>query len=220
MKNLQITAHLSTPLAVSDNWSPMLDGLLQWLWLESRGLASANPDPNNIIQAPIPLRRDNFKGKEFWACSAPFYQVLSEQKIRYRKRWDYQDRHCNWGKKKAKVNTSEGTTKSYDLPLRLIETPRLDWFAVGDMGAVLDLLIPCQNIGKKRSQGKGQVYRWEVREVAEDWSLYRNGRLTRPFPAELLEELSGYDFMLWGWNPPVWLPENKTVCAMSRNIDA
>ena len=220
MKNLQVTARMATAIAVSDNWSPMLDGLLQWLWLDERGLATSNPQSNQIIEAPIPLRKDCIKEVEFWACSAPFYQQQIEEKTRYRKRWDYQDKHCNWGKKKAKVNSSEGHTKSYDLPLRIVETPRIDWFCVGNPDEILSLLARCQNLGKKRSQGKGQVYKWEINEIDEDWSLYRNGKLTRPFPLELVDDPMGYDFMRWGWNPPVWLLSNQVTCLMPNNIYA
>lgn len=220
MRNLQVTAHLATAIAVSDNWSPMLDGLLQWLWLDMRGLAHPDPKANQIIKAPIPLRKDCIKGVEFWACSSPFYQILGEEKTRFRKRWDYQDKALNWGKKKAKINTSEGTTKSYDLPLRVVETPRIDWFCVGSPDSLLALLNQCHNLGKKRSQGKGQVYRWEVTEIENDWSLYRYGRLTRPFPLELVDDPMGYDMMRWGWNPPVWLSQNQVTCLMPNNFYA
>lgn len=215
--NLQITAHMATPLAVSDNWSPALDALLEYLWLDERGLISPHPTKENLIPADIPLRKDSCQQESFWACSSPFYIYESEQVDRFRKRWDYQDRHLNWGKKKAKVDTQQGATKSYDLPLRLINVPRLDWFAVGDLEQVEKLLAGCTNLGKKRSYGKGQVYRWEVKEIEEDWSLYKNNRLTRPFPASLLDSFEGYDLMRWGWKTPSWLPESVALCAMPPN---
>lgn len=218
MKNLQITAYLASPMAVLDDWSPMLDGLLQWLWLDQENLAASSPQPDTLIEAPIPLRQDAIKEQKFWACSSPFYQIESEQIIRYRKRWDYQDRYCAWGKRKAKVNSGEGNTKSYDIPLRLVVTDRVDWFAVGDPEPISRLLANCTNIGKKRSQGKGQVSSWNVKEFSCDWSLYRNGRLTRPFPAHLMPSIEGYDLFFWGWKPPVWLPQNQIMCCMPINI--
>lgn len=218
MLNFQITAHLATPLAVSDNWSPSLDALLEYLWLDERGLISPHPTKENLIKSDIPLREDTIKGESFWACSSPFYCLQKEQIDRFRKRWDYQDRCLDWGKKKAKVDTQQGKTKSYDLPLRLVLTPRLDWFAVGDIDKVRSLLSNCTNIGKKRSYGKGQVYQWEVKEVEVDWSLKKDGRLTRPLPATLVDHWDGCQILRWGWRNPSWLPENVAVCVMPSNI--
>lgn len=220
MINLQVTAKLATPIAVSDSWSPRLDNLLCWLWLDTQGLVSPDPRAGQLIEADIPLQRRTIKQTEFWACSAPFYQSIGEQKIKYRKRWDYQEYHCDWGKKKAKVNTQEGPTKAYDLPLRLLEIPRIDWFCVGNLSDTKELLSRCSHLGKKRSQGKGQVYQWEVREFEHDWSLWKDGLLTRPFPIELIENVGSYpkiNMMEWGWKSPAWLPENRSICMMSDN---
>lgn len=221
---------MATPIAVSDRWSPSLDALLEWLWLDERGLALPNPDLTNIIQADLPLFKGEIKGEWYWCVSSPYYLQQSEQITRYRKRWDYQDKHLDWGKKKAKVNTSEGVTKSYDLPLKLVETPRIDWFAVGDKEEIERLLFLCDFIGKKRSQGKGQVCRWEVREIEGDYSLWDvYGNLARPMPLSLIGAVAGtppfnggacYDFvnncgiMNWGWRTPYWLPANQNLCLM------
>lgn len=220
MNNLQVTAHLATALSVTDDWSPSLEALLEYLWLDDKGLALPNPSAENLFKAELPLRMDNLKGQDFWACSSPFYLKEAQQIDKYRKRWDYQDKHLDWGKKKQKVNTSEGVTKSYDMPLKLINTSRLDWFLVGDRNKVERLLSSCTAIGKKRSYGKGQVYRWEVKEVEHDWSLTRNDRLTRAIPIDLVHDkldLTGYNFLRWGWKNPSWLPESIALCVMPVN---
>lgn len=218
MENLQVTAYLATPLAVSDNWSPSLDALLEYLWLDERGLLSPHPTKKDLIKSDIPLREDTIKEESFYACSSPFYLIEKEQKDQHVGRWDYQDRHLNWGKKKARVDTQQGHTKSFVLPIRLINTPRIDWFCVGEINEIYRLLSGCTNLGKKRSYGKGQVYRWEVKEISEDWSREKHGRLTRPLPVTLVDDWDGYNIMRWGWRIPSWLPESLAVCAMPNNI--
>ena len=220
MNNLQVTAHMATALSVTDDWSPSLEALLEYLWLEAKGLALPNPSKDTLVKAELPLREDSLKGESFWACSSPFYLPESQQIDKYRKRWDYQDKHLEWGKKKKKVNTSEGVTKSYDMPLKLINTPRIDWFIVGDRYKVVELLSTCTGIGRKRSFGKGQVYQWQVKEIEHDWSCLKNNRLTRPLPIDLIHDtmdLQRYTFLRWGWKNPSWLPESIAMCVMPNN---
>ena len=44
---------------------------------------------------------------------------------------------------------------------------------------MLDLVT---SLGRKRGHGNGAVLRWEVETMADDWSVMRNGRLTRAMP--------------------------------------
>jgi len=222
-QNLRITALLSSPVAVFDDYSPSLDALLEWLWLDERGLASSAPRPADIIQVDLPVKKGYLGEEWYWCCSSPHYLLDREQTTKFRKRWDYQDKHCNWGKKKAKFSTSEGHTKSYDLPLYLRTINQIDWFCVGDRAEFQQLLNNCPNIGKKRSYGYGKVQSWKVEEFPEDWHLFRNGYLARPIPAELLFKHCGtpkddnISCMNWAWRPPYWLGENKAICAMPSN---
>jgi len=103
------------------------------------------------------------------------------------------------------------------MPLKLINTPRIDWFVVGDRLQVSNLLNTCTAIGQKRSHGKGQVYQWEIKEIQEDWSRLRNGKLTRPLPIELIDNPIQYNILRWGWKNPSWLPESISLCAMPNN---
>lgn len=217
MKNLQVTAYMSSPIAVTDNWSPNLDAILYFLWLEERGLSNPNATAENYIKAEIPLAEETIKGKLLYKVSSPQYQSKIEQNTRYRKRWDNQDKHLNWGKKKAKVDTSQGQFKNWDLPLRLIETSRIDWFCVGESTEISRLLANCFNLGKKRSQGKGQVLKWDIKESEEDKSFYWKGRLMRPIPVDCVninKIKNTYNVMHWAYTPPYFLPEHKDLCAM------
>lgn len=222
MKPLKITAYLATPFATYDDYSPSLDSLLEWIWLDARGLATPNPDPESLIQAPLPLGKGEIGGEWYWQVSSPHYRIECEETTKFRKRWDYHDVALDWGKRKAKFHTSEGAEKNYDLPLYLRTTSAIAWYAVGDAAGVRELLAGCAGIGKKRSHGWGQVLRWEVEEVEYDWHLWGpSGQLMRPMPVRLmpLEKVDGAFLLSWGWRPPAWLAVNQELCVMpTKNV--
>jgi CRISPR type IV-associated protein Csf3 len=221
MDNLQVTAHLSTPLVAFDDWSPSLDALLEFQILDRLGLVSPNPTIADaeraapIVQREMPLERRDIDGEWYWAVSSPHYLLLGEDTQRYRKRWDYHDRHLRWGKMRQSVDTQAGHYKSYDLPRyeRLIRT--IHWFCVGNKAGIEILLSDVTHIGKKRSQGCGQVLQWQVEPFDQDWHLWRDGHLARPMPISILLPIpDGASILEWGWRPPVFLPQNKTLCYM------
>lgn len=220
MQSLRITAHLATPFVVYDAFSPSLDAIIEWYWLKERGLASPNPDSDSLVQADLPLLKGDIQGEWYWCVSSPHYLLEGQQTTRMRRRWDCHDKHLDWGGKRAKFSTSEGHTKGYDLPNYLRSTPQIDWFAVGDRDEILRLLQQCTGIGKKLSQGFGQVIRWEVQEFDQDWHLWgAAGQLMRPIPVQLLTQeipgkIDGITILRWGWRPPARLPCNQEVCAM------
>ena len=134
------------------------------------------------------------------------------------KRWDYQEHALNWGKRKAKWETSQDAEKSYDLPLYCINISALYWYIVGDKQELERLLKQCNYIGKKRSYGNGQVSQWDVIPIESDYHLFKDGNLMRPMPykliAPLLDKKIKYDLLQWGWKPPVNIPENQSLCAL------
>ena len=225
LKNLQITAYLGKPIALSDDYSPSIDALLEWLWLDERGLARTNPSPDSLIQTELPIKKGRITGEWlfdewYWCVSSPHYQIEYEQTSRFRKRWDYQDKHLSWGKKKAKVQRDGGFTKNVDLPLFLRNTNRIDWFAVGDRVELHRLLEQCTHLGKARSCGYGEVLKWDVTEIENDWHLWRNGNLARPIPYEYFAPLNHKErlpMMSWAWRPPGWMDCNRELCVMPKH---
>lgn len=220
---LQITAYLANGIAVYDDWSPQLDGLIIGELIKSKNLTSPNPTKEQVMQTmaaiayEIPL--EVWEG--IYKCSAPVYRYKCEESTKFRKRWE-PDGRVDWGKRKAKFSTSEGAEKSYDLPLFVRLTARINWFAVGDQGVIESLLEGATGIGKKRSHGYGQITHWEVKETESDWSLSRDGQLMKPIPSNLFQLLElpfSHDVMQWGYKPPVWLPENKTLCVMPGVVE-
>lgn len=226
MENLQVTAYLSNGIAVYDDWSPSLDNLLIDLLLKNQGVNTPDVNVltpnklNRLLRNSLPLQIN--KEPFFCHCSSPIYKYTIEDQSRYRKRWSPdQDGRINWGKRKAKFSTSEGPEKSYDLPLFIRLTPRIDWFCVGDKSGILDLLQYATGLGKKRSSGFGQVSEWVVTPIEEDWSIIKDGKLTKPLPVDLAYELgvtTFHNMMIWGWRPPAWLERNKVMCMMPEVV--
>ncbi|MGL4882441.1 MAG: hypothetical protein ACRC8K_15480 [Waterburya sp.] len=205
-----------------DDYSPAIDGLLQYLLLEQLNLLCPNPTPEQvkkmqpIIDTKLPIEQGRIGGEWYWKASSPCYVIRGEQTDRIRKRWDYQESNLDWGKRKPKWNTSEGAEKSYDLPLYLRSVSVITWYVVGNLDGIKSLLNDCTAIGKKPSIGYGQISRWEVEEVSEDWHMWQDGKLMRPIPIECVPQDRPIDiaFLNWGWRPPTWLHSNKVKCAM------
>lgn len=227
MENLQITAHLQSPIAVYDNYSPSLDGLLQYFFLLKQGIPiNPNPTEADLIDVDLPLLKIKLSNDDwYWAVSSPHYQYSEAVIAKYRKRWDYQESNCNWGKKKAKVDVSVGHTKSYDLPLPVKTVSRIDWFAVGNAKEIMEIITSCKALGKKTSYGYGQVSQWEVCFIDQDYHLFRKDKLARPIPVEYAQEF--YENissrfvdcpkLVWSIKPPGWLLSNRRMCYLPKH---
>lgn len=111
----------------------------------------------------------------------------------------------------GKVEIAKGRYRLYHMPLFYRSALYLDWYLVGDLDAVGDLLTDVWGIGKKQSQGFGRVAHFAIESWPEDWSVERAGRLIRAVPLE-----SAYfdpkNTRLIGFRPPYWLRENQTLC--------
>jgi CRISPR type IV-associated protein Csf3 len=100
------------------------------------------------------------------------------------------------------------------MPVVVILADRLEWYCVGDIDGIRDLLNGVLAIGKKRSQGYGMVEEWIVEEWPEDWSeVGPDGKLMRAVH-ELPENVSGARMMMWGVRPPYWFRENQKVMCL------
>ncbi len=220
MDNLQTIAHMASPLVAYDDWSPSLDALLEYVLLDRLNLITPNPTKEDaernlpLIFEQMPIARKMLNGEWYWAVSSPHYIENHQQTTRFRKRWDYQEHHLEWGKKRAKVSGSEGHFKAYDLPRYDREMQTIHWFCIGDRDRILELLQSVTHLGKKRSQGCGQVHKWEVLPFEHDWHLWRGDKLARPMPVNMIEPPQAINMMQWGWRPPTWLAANKSMCFM------
>ena len=216
MQPIKITAHLSTNLAVMEDYSPALESILEAVWLDMRGLLRATPDPNNLYYPELPFAKSDFFGQDYWMVSAPHYLYLGESVEFVVKRWqgENEGHPVEWGKTNKKIQTDGGKYKSLRKPVFTRMVPSIGWYAVGDAQQCEAMLQFVTSVGAYRAAGYGQVLRWEVEPVVEDWHFLKNGGLMRPVPLAALPDGVSHRTMQWAWRSPFQLSENRALCAM------
>jgi len=222
MQPLKITAVLQDGrIAGVDPYFP-LDSIMAAEWMrrnhpEAYYNASSHLLTNDMIIPDLPLERIGGGEDWYFACSFNTIPPISEYVMHWHKRFDDQlEQHIDFAGKRGKVDIKSGKNKAYRMPLVVQLFDRLEWFAVGDLEAVQDLVLGITHLGKKSSQGLGAVNYWTVEEWPEDWSFVRDGKLTRAIPI-------GHGFpvgvqvakmALYGIRSPYWHTENQMVCMM------
>lgn len=103
----------------------------------------------------------------------------------YSKRWNSGlDRAVAFkGKGRAEIDTARGFFKAYRNPLVYHVMPEIVFYAVGDKAEIERLLQNIAYLGKKSSQGYGEVAEWEIEVIDEDKSIFNNGKIARIIPA-------------------------------------
>lgn len=212
-KNLEVTIQLETPVCFIGYF--YLDGILQYQTLVNLlGPDFFNLDKNEGLVIPVPLAWVG-KEKKFPACSIAQFEEGAEGITRWRKRWDSpNDDFVDFGNKKERVEHKAGHFKCYDMPLVYHSLPEIKFYCVGNAPLILELLEPISFIGKKRSQGFGKVRKVFIDEIKEDYSVIKEGVLTRPVP---VEEISLYSIIegpiiQMGYKAPYYWPENIAFC--------
>lgn len=236
---LRVVAHLASPLACVPG-EPLLplDGLLEFAafklgWPPVLQYTDGNGRhhlprldsscPANFV---LPVKRIGHKCDPdwFWSASqAEFPAGFELDRTHWNKRFDGLDpnleRHLDFGGKRGRVGIAAGRYKSYHMPLCLIVAPRLEWHCLGAVDGVTRLLREVTHLGHKRSQGHGEVIRWEVYAEREDRSIWRaDGQPARSLPLGWLER-QGYELGVWeratvSIRPPSWHPSRRRDCAV------
>lgn len=221
METLKITAHLATNPVIMDDWSPSIDGILEYVIIERNGLLKPNPTREEceknapIIAENMPLERGEISGDWYWKCSSPCYFYAVEYTTQINKRWSPIEDGTppEWGKRKPKWDSQSGPDKAYRLPLFHRLVSEINWYVVGDRDGILDLLSEAPAIGKKTSYNNGQVLEWEVQAIGNDWHLWGpNNELMRPIPVSGVDRPTNFGIRQWGLRPPGRLYQIR--CAM------
>lgn len=126
------------------------------------------------------------------------------------------------GKGKQRVDIGSGHYKNYHMPLVLKSYKTITFYVRGDMQEVQRLL---ENyifyLGKKGSQGYGQILKWEFEEITEDWSIWKDEKPMRPIPAKeyagnleaLTKTIGIVNIRRHPVIPPYWRTETE-MCVM------
>jgi hypothetical protein len=224
MQTYKIIFKLNTPVAFIDR--PTFDGILAYAYAKNRlggaGMAQKLNIPKseliNFSEMPLQQHPDGY-----FIASSMFYdeERAVEFTEKWRKRWaNKYDHLADFGKQKRKIRVNAGQYKSYDMPLRVVRIDQV-WFYFRtdrqqEVGRLLNNFI--HFIGKKRSQGYGEIDRYIFEE-----SDYPFTDIYRPIPVRFLDwhNFEGQATIReHSWKPPYWLPENIETCAIPITHEA
>ncbi len=219
-QNLLVKFEMSTPFSTMDYIR--LDGLLAYFALrELLGDDFYNiRDYEEPIDSPLPLEKcKNDSGQWWWACSFGVSSSAAESITRWKKRWDDEnDDLVDFGNKLARVNHKAAHFKAYDMPLVIKLAKEIIFCCRGNLEEVENLLAGCRHIGKKRSQGYGQVRKITVSETDQAWHSWIDDRPTRAIPVgknemgELTKKLGKVALSQIAYKPPYWHQKNTAWC--------
>lgn len=210
---MRVRAYLSSPV-LTDGYTP-LDGALYYHFIRSRygvkhrstPLASEVKEYGGQSLPLLMHRSRKTQTKDwFYACSfAQWYEKATYGKHMTTRRFDIEGamKYVDFGKGKGNVEVKKGPFKNYYFEDITISAPFVDWYLVGDIKAVCDLVAFITHIGKK---GTGTVAHWKVEPFHADWSVrgYEDKRLMRAVP------IKKENTPIYGIRPSYWHPRHQT----------
>lgn len=201
--------------AVSFVELPTFDGLLAWCYMKDKygsvpqKLNLAKEELESFDDLPLVKHEDGY----FMASWMRFDEGKAlEFTGSWKKRWANEHDHlADFGKKVKKVRVTAGEYKSYNMPI-VLHRVRDVWFYFdsNNVEEVKRLLSHLWGIGKKTSQGYGEISIFNIEQV--DYNPFE--QIIRPIPVKQddLKNLRMINMRLMGWKPPYWLPENQEFC--------
>jgi CRISPR type IV-associated protein Csf3 len=233
MRPLRIWCDLAEPVVYFGD-GMCFDGLLAAAWFRDLPYAVTSPWPTATRAEPwvkdldLPLAkwsvpfagacdprlRDESGRVWGWCASAVHADWSISTTVEVRKRTAFDDM-ARWSRA-PDVDVSAGRFKAHDLRLPARVARRLEWYAVGDPAQIQRVLTEhITAVGRKVGHGNGRVLRWRVDDWAHDWSVTRNGRLSRPMP-------EGYvrgPVQRRGVRALYWHPSRQIACVVPREAD-
>lgn len=189
-----------------------LDNLLARAVVDEATQGAGLPNSTEPYLLPVPLQClwRSPAGLPLWAAT-PFTPVgFSTRDIAY---WHKRQQSGRWtGTKRGTftITATKGRWMERRVPLPVTVCNEFVVHCMGHAEEIARLLKPLTFVGKRRTNGFGEVQEWRV-EVAETFDLVQEGRLTRALPALALELLplgtvpEGQPAPV-GWTPPQWKP--------------
>ncbi len=227
-KNFKAIAHMKTPIAAID--PIILDSIISAAKAKEI-LGEDFYTGENIAgtREQIESMLDPIIDKQFGVyCTSIGIGDNREHVGSWSKRWDDKndDIVAFRGRGKERIDIGSGFYKNYHMPLVLKSYKTITFYVRGDMAEIKRLLEKyIFYLGKKGSQGYGQIRRWEFEEIEKDYSLFKKGEIMRPIPAEQCEEYVEQQMRL-GKNinarqhptiPPYWRKETE-LCLMPEGM--
>jgi len=210
--NYKIKFTLASPICFIDR--PVFDSLLAYgiakeqnpgaKFMQARSLPLAEMEK---VWAAMPLDRH----QDGWFYASWMQWDKAKQATftgSWKKRWASEHDHlADFGKRQRKIAVSRGPYKSYDTPLNLHNIPEVWFYFRTSNLAEVERLIDTHiwSLGKKGSQGYGEIFDFRTEEVSEDPFT----EVIRPMPAA-----EGEPGQYIGMMPPYWEPQNMRLCKL------
>lgn len=170
---LKVTAKLKTGELVTNDGLIHLDGILchAWCVINAPHLLEVDYDEDNTIDIKLPIIKIN----DWYKVSFAFFEILNKGLKYFHKKFDpnYAEKYIDFGKKSGLINIKSDKYKNYRVPLLKILTNKVYWYCDGDKDEIEKLLGQITHIGKKTSQGFGEVLEWIVEDTKEDLTMIR-----------------------------------------------
>lgn len=227
-KNFKVIAHLGSPLCAIDNI--ILDSIISAAMfkdsLKDDYYSSSNKyGTKEQVDNMLSLILDKQYGVY---CTSYGFGNDRETISSWSKRFDVKNDDLIKFTRKAKhrVDLGAGYFKNYHIPVVLKSVKTLTFYVRGDMERIKYLL---ENyifyIGKKPSQGYGEIVRWEFKEIEENISvLNKENKNMRNIPyneiCNILEENTNkskdftFNLKKMPIIPPYWRPDYKEICVV------
>jgi len=217
MDLLKVTARLRTNI-ICDRWLPLDSILHAQHCRECLPELAVTVPGEQPAELDMPFLKKRHIGTPFWyyACSWAQWQP-QEGKDHWNKRLDSSFAYLvDFGKKRGKIIIEQGAYKAYHMPIFYFIADRIEWYCVGIGDEIRRLLGACTHLGKKTTQGWGRVATWLIESWPEDWSVRRDGKLTRGVPARDAGEIP-QDMHLYGIRPSYYNKNNQILLVMPKS---
>lgn len=215
MQSLSVILALK-PGARLAGYDPLnLDNLLARAVIEDATGKLGLPDSQDAYALPVPLDClwHSPDGLPLWAATAFMPEGARASDVAYWHKRVQSGRFTRTKSGKFSIRSTSGRYMERRVPLPT--TVAECWVAtcIGNAEEIARLLRPLAFVGKRRTNGMGEVDHWEI--VPGEFALVRNGRLTRPMPMQAfdlsIDLLPGGALpegtpSLVGWTPPQWKP--------------
>jgi len=217
-RRLEIDFELGAPVALNHPWLYLDSIVFHLLWLNElkevfyllpqklpisrliRGL-DLGPKPIRYARAGIPM------------CSAGRFLLEDGEEVppaAWKHTKIYKRFEDRWAGGKRKINRGSGFFRDYMISQVYLPARKVRFWCVGDPEWLDEILQNLVSIGDNTRIGWGKVNGFQIREIAEDWSLVRDGLAMRPIPVEFCAEYE--DVVPMAYKPAYWAPENVRPC--------
>lgn len=182
---LVVTAQMQEPV-VTNGTGVHLDGILAWGAFAAYERRRDRPPlppmtSTHCTDFSLPLATWRLGDVWGWCASAAQWPVSTIRGTEYVRRKPPESEYKQHTRA-GRYDLALGAAKAQNKPVPVAFARTLTWYALGDADAVRALLEDVTHIGKLVGHGHGAVMAWDVAPTESDWSIERDGVLTRRMP--------------------------------------